>query len=107
MLDFTAPNLSGDVGEIGRGLGEVGRGMVSSSANALRIVESDTTKVVVWGVLAIVGAYVSYTIAVGLHREFGGAKPPVEHSVLHRSERAPPPPTTPASVAEAASSLAR
>jgi hypothetical protein len=57
----------------------------------LRIVESDTAKAVVWGTLAIVGAYVSYTIAVGLHREFGGAKPTVEHSVLHRNERMPPP----------------
>ena len=28
------------------------------------------------GLLAIVGAYASYTIAVGLHREFGGAKTP-------------------------------
>ena len=41
------------------------------------------------GTLTIVGAYAFYTIAVGLHREFVGAKPPAEPSVLHRNERAP------------------
>ena len=54
---------------------------------------SELAKTVVWGTLAIVGAYVAYTIAVGLHREFGGAKPPVVHSVLHHNERTPPPPS--------------
>ena len=84
MFDLTAPHLSGDVGNIGRGLGS------EATANVLRIVESDMAKTVVWGTLAIVGAYVAYSIAVGLHREFGGAKPPVEHSVLHRNERTLP-----------------
>ena len=77
MIDLTAPHLSGDVGDIGRGMGS------EATANVLRIVESGTAKAVVWGTLAIfggalaiVGAYVSYTIAVGLHREFGGAKTP-------------------------------
>ena len=37
--------------------------------------------------LGILGAYVAYRIAVGLHREFG-AKPAVEHTMLHRDERA-------------------
>jgi hypothetical protein len=96
MFDLTAPHLSGDISEIG----------AEATANVLRIVESDTAKALsrtaealVCGTLAIVGAYVSYTIAVGLHREFGGAKPPVEHSVLHRDERTPPPPAAAAAAA--------
>jgi len=69
------------------------------TANLLRIVESDTAKVAVWGTLVIVGAHALYTIAVGLRREFGGAKPPVEHNVLHRNEHAPPPPPPAAAAA--------
>ena len=37
--------------------------------------------------LGIIAAFVAYRIAVGLHREFG-AKPAVEHTMLHRDERA-------------------
>ena len=37
--------------------------------------------------LGIIAAFVAYRIAVGLHREFG-AKPAVEHTVLHRDGRA-------------------
>ena len=37
--------------------------------------------------LGIIAAFVAYRIAVGLHREFG-AKPAVEHTQLHRDERA-------------------
>jgi hypothetical protein len=89
-LNFSAPHLTGDVAHAGERAGE--RAGAEATANLLRIVESGTAKVVVWGTLMIVGAFVAYTIAVGLHREFGGAKPPVEHSVLHHTERAPPPP---------------
>jgi hypothetical protein len=95
-LNFSAPHLTGDVAHAGERAGE--RAGAEATANLLRIIESDTAKAVVWGTLAIVGgtltivgAYVSYTIVVGLHREFG-AKPPVEHNVLHRNERAPPTP---------------
>jgi hypothetical protein len=115
MLDFTSPHLSGDVGEMGKGIGSFG---AEATANVLRIVMSDTAKTLtgtatalsdtaktlVWGTLTIVGAFVFFKIAVGLHREFGGAKPPVEHSVLHRNERTTPPP--PASSPAAASAPA-
>ena len=95
MFDLTAPQLSGNIERIG----------AEATANVLRIVESNTAKAVVWGTLAIVGAYVSYTIAVGLHREFGAAKPPVEHSVLHRNERTLPPPAEAAAAATATPAL--
>jgi hypothetical protein len=87
-LQFSAPHMSGSIERAGERAG------AEATANLLRIVESDTAKAVVWGTLAIVGAHVLYTIAVGLHREFGGAKPAVEHNVRHRDERAvqPPPP---------------
>ena len=98
-LNFSAPHLTGDVARAGERAGE--RAGAEATANLLRIVESNTAKEVVRGTLAIVGAFVFYTIAVGLRREFGGAKPTVEHSVLDRNERAPPPPPPPPAAAAA------
>ena len=81
-LTLSAPHMTGDVSQAGRFAG------AEWTANLLRIVESRQAS----ALIALLGAYALYTIAVGLRREFGGAKPPVEHSVLHRSERSPPPP---------------
>ena len=92
-LTLSAPHMTGDASQAFRFAGAEWTG------NLLRIVESNTAKEVVRGTLAIVGAFVFYTIAVGLRREFGGAKPTVEHSVLYRNERAPPPPPPAAAAA--------
>jgi len=78
--------MTGDVARAGERAGE--RTGAEATANLLRIVESRQAT----ALIALLGAYSLYTIAVGLRREFGGAKPPVEHSVLHCNERAPPPP---------------
>ena len=79
-LHFSAPNLSGDVAQAGRFAG------AERTAFLLRVVESRQAS----ALIALLGAYALYTIAVGLHREFGGAKPPIEDEVRHRDERALP-----------------
>ena len=82
---------SGEDGPPGRRFTGAGRfAGAERTAFLLRVVESRQAS----ALIALLGAYALYTIAVGLHREFGGEKPPVEHSVLYRSERAPPPPVT-------------
>ena len=90
-LQFSAPNLSGDVAQAGRFAG------AEATANVLRLAESRPAA----ALIALLGAHVLYTIAVGLHREFGGAKPAVEHNVRHHDERAQPPPPPPAAAATA------
>ena len=64
-----------------------------ATANVVRAIERTDAllarnfdKRAVFIALGILGAYVAYTIAVGLHREFG-AMPAVEHTMLHRNER--------------------
>ena len=82
-LQFSAPHMSGDVSQAGRYAG------AEATANLLRIAEGRTAS----ALLLLAGAYLLYSIAVGLHREFG-TKPAVKHEVRHGGAAGalPPPP---------------
>ena len=113
MLDLNMPKLTdagaGELAEGAHGLAAAALNLAvgardfgaESTANLLRAVDradkllnrADAMlarvydKRMVFVPIGILGAFVAYRIAVGLHREFG-AKPAVEHTMLHRDERA-------------------
>jgi len=75
-LIFSAPHMKGNVEDIGV------QWASEATSNLLSIVESRTAH----SLVALLGVYTVYKIAVGLHQEFG-TKPPIEHEVRRRDDR--------------------
>ena len=80
MLDINIPHMTGDANKAARELSKAAREVgAKATGNVLRIIESPTTKTIVWGTLVLVGASLAFRFYSELRNE-----------VIHKPRQAKP-----------------